>query len=100
MKKKIALIVIAVFVATRAAILWSGRHRDDPNRIHLSGNIELTEPRILHGMFYNPGSSRRDHVACFVVQAFHQSAPPAPNREIAASRFFALEELPGDTGAG
>jgi 8-oxo-dGTP pyrophosphatase MutT (NUDIX family) len=64
------------------------------------GNIELTEPPVLHGVFYNPRWSRRDHVACFVVQSFHQSAPPAPNREIAASRFFALEELPGDTGAG
>ena len=64
------------------------------------GNIELTEPPLLHGMFFNPRYSRRDHVACFVVQSFRQSAPPAPNREIAASRFFALDELPGDTGAG
>jgi 8-oxo-dGTP pyrophosphatase MutT (NUDIX family) len=64
------------------------------------GNIELTAPPVLHGVFYNPRWSRRDHVACFVAQSFHQSAPPAPNREIAATRFFALEELPGDTGAG
>jgi 8-oxo-dGTP pyrophosphatase MutT (NUDIX family) len=63
------------------------------------GNIELTAPPVLHGVFYNPRWSRRDHVACFVAQSFHQSAPPAPNREIAATRFFALEELPGDTGA-
>lgn len=68
--------------------------------LHEEGNIELTEPPVLHGVFYNPRSSRRDHVACFVVQSFHQSAPPVPNREIAAARFFALEELPGDTGAG
>jgi 8-oxo-dGTP pyrophosphatase MutT (NUDIX family) len=64
------------------------------------GNIELTGPPLLHGMFYNPRWSRRDHVACFVVQEFRQSAPPAPNREIAATRFFPLDELPGDTGAG
>jgi 8-oxo-dGTP pyrophosphatase MutT (NUDIX family) len=63
------------------------------------GNIELTEPPVLHGVFYNPRWSRRDHVACFVVRSFRQSAPPAPNREIAAGAFFALEELPGDTGA-
>ena len=62
--------------------------------------LELTGPPLLHGMFFNPRYSQRDHVACFVVHAFHQSAPPAPNREIAASRFFALDELPGDTGAG
>ena len=64
------------------------------------GNIELTGPPVLHGLFYNPRWSRRDHVACFVVQSFRQAGPPAPNREIAAARFFALDELPGDTGAG
>jgi 8-oxo-dGTP pyrophosphatase MutT (NUDIX family) len=64
------------------------------------GNIELTAPPLLHGMFFHPRYSRRDHVACFVVQGFRQSAPPAPNREIAAARFFPLDELPGDTSAG
>jgi 8-oxo-dGTP pyrophosphatase MutT (NUDIX family) len=64
------------------------------------GNIELTGPAQLHGMFFNARVSRRDHVACFVVRSFRQSAPPTPNREIAASGFFALDALPGDTGAG
>ena len=64
------------------------------------GNIELTGPPHLHGMFFNGRVSRRDHVACFVVESFRQSAPPAPNREIAAARFFPLDELPGDTTAG
>ena len=64
------------------------------------GNIELTTPPLLHGVFFNHRVSQRDHVACFIVQAFRQSAPPAPNHEIAASGFFALDELPGDTTAG
>jgi 8-oxo-dGTP pyrophosphatase MutT (NUDIX family) len=64
------------------------------------GNIELTAPPVLHGMFFNARVSQRDHVACFVVQSFRQSAPPPPNYEIAASGFFPLDELPGDTGAG
>jgi 8-oxo-dGTP pyrophosphatase MutT (NUDIX family) len=64
------------------------------------GNIELTGPPGLHGMFFNGRISRRDHVACYVIQSFRQSAPAAPNREIAASGFFALDELPGDTTAG
>ena len=63
------------------------------------GNIELTGPPALHGMFFNPRYSRRDHIACFVVQSFRQSALLAPNREIAASGFFPLDALPGDTGA-
>ncbi len=64
------------------------------------GNIELTAPPLLHGVFFNERVSRRDHVACFVVQSFRQSAPFTPNREIAASGFFTLDELPGDTTAG
>jgi ADP-ribose pyrophosphatase YjhB (NUDIX family) len=64
------------------------------------GNIEVTEPPVLHGMFFDPRFSRRDHIACFVVQSFRQDAPPKPGLEIAAARFFALDELPGDTGAG
>ncbi len=63
------------------------------------GNIELTAPPELHGMFFNERVSRRDHVACYVIHSFRQSAPAAPNREIAASRFFTLDELPGDTTA-
>ena len=64
------------------------------------GNIELTAPARLHGMFFNPRVSRRDHIAFFVVEEFRQNAPHTPNREIAAARFFALDELPGDTTAG
>ncbi len=63
------------------------------------GNIELTAPPRLHGVFFNSRVSQRDHVACFVVHSFRQSTPPAPNCEIAAARFFALDEMPGDTGA-
>jgi 8-oxo-dGTP pyrophosphatase MutT (NUDIX family) len=64
------------------------------------GNIELTEPPRLHGMFFNSAVSRRDHVACYVVESFRQGPPPAPNREIAACGFFTLGDMPGDTGAG
>src|SRR5438105_5218031 len=47
------------------------------------GNIAVTEPPRLHGMFFDPRFSRRDHIACFVVQSFRQDAPPTPNHEIA-----------------
>ena len=43
------------------------------------GNILLTAPARLHGMFFNSRVSRRDHVACFVVDSFRQSGAPAPN---------------------
>ena len=63
------------------------------------GNIEMTEPPRLHGMFFNDRVSRRDHVALFVVRAFRQSAAPVPDREIVAHGFFDLEALPNDTTA-
>jgi 8-oxo-dGTP pyrophosphatase MutT (NUDIX family) len=64
------------------------------------GNIELTAPAAMHGIFHNARSSRRDHVAVFVVRSFRQIAPPIPNREIAAHGFFFPHALPdGATAA-
>jgi 8-oxo-dGTP pyrophosphatase MutT (NUDIX family) len=61
------------------------------------GNIEFTARPVLHGMFFNRGASRRDHVAVFVVREFRQDAPPQPNMEITAHSFFAVDALPQDT---
>ncbi|MGZ3282054.1 MAG: NUDIX domain-containing protein [Xanthobacteraceae bacterium] len=63
------------------------------------GNIELTAPPRLHGIFFNSRASRRDHVALFVVRAFRQVAAPVPDREIVAHGFFALDALPDETTA-
>jgi 8-oxo-dGTP pyrophosphatase MutT (NUDIX family) len=64
------------------------------------GNIELTGPPVLHGIYFNRRASRRDHVALFVVQAFRQQAAPVPNGEIVAHGFFAVDDMPNDTTAG
>jgi 8-oxo-dGTP pyrophosphatase MutT (NUDIX family) len=61
------------------------------------GNIEITSAPILHGMFFNPRDSERDHVAVFVVRDFRQPASPRPNHEIIAHGFFPLDDLPKDT---
>ena len=61
------------------------------------GNIELTEPPVLHAVYFNRRVSRRDHVALYVVRSFRQTALPQPNNEIAAHGFFATAELPADT---
>ena len=63
------------------------------------GNIELTAPPRLHGIFFNSRASRRDHVALFVVRAFRQVAAPVPDREIVAHGFFAVDALPDETTA-
>jgi 8-oxo-dGTP pyrophosphatase MutT (NUDIX family) len=64
------------------------------------GNIELTAQPALHGVYFNQRVSRRDHVALYVVRAFRQDAPPAPNREIVAHGFFAPDALPADATRG
>ena len=63
------------------------------------GNIEITAPPRLHGLFFNNRASRRDHVALFVVRAFRQASAPVPDREIVAHGFFAPDALPNDTTA-
>jgi len=63
------------------------------------GNIEITEPARMHGVFFNDRASRRDHVVLFVVRAFHQSTAPVADREIIAHGFFPVEALPNDTTA-
>jgi 8-oxo-dGTP pyrophosphatase MutT (NUDIX family) len=64
------------------------------------GNIEVTGQPSLHGVFFHPIYSQRDHVTVYVVRDFRQSVPPQPNREIAAHGFFLPDALPPDTTAG
>ena len=63
------------------------------------GNVRLTGPPQLHGIYFNARVSRRDHVALFVVRAFQQDRLPEPNREIVDCGFFAPGELPRGTTA-
>jgi 8-oxo-dGTP pyrophosphatase MutT (NUDIX family) len=64
------------------------------------GNIEMTAPPVLHGIYFHPIYSKRDHIAVFVVRDFRQTSPPKPNREILAHGFFAVDALPPGTTAG
>lgn len=61
------------------------------------GNIVLEGEPQLHGIFFNIGGRRRDHVAIYVVRAFRQTAPRPGDVEIAETGFFALDALPVDT---
>jgi len=64
------------------------------------GNIELTGEPLLHGVFYQPLYSNRDHVTVYVVRDFRQTAEPVPDREIAEHGFFPVEALPAGTTSG
>jgi ADP-ribose pyrophosphatase YjhB (NUDIX family) len=59
-------------------------------------NVVLDAPPLLHGLFFNAHVSRRDHVAVYVARRFRVTAERAPDREIVAARFFALDALPPD----
>jgi 8-oxo-dGTP pyrophosphatase MutT (NUDIX family) len=64
------------------------------------GNIEMTAPPVLHGIYFHPIYSKRDHIAVFVVRDFRQTSPPKPNREILEHGFFPVNALPPGTTAG
>jgi 8-oxo-dGTP pyrophosphatase MutT (NUDIX family) len=51
------------------------------------GNIEVSEPPVLHAVYFNNRDSRRDHVALYIVRRFRQIG----------HGFFATNELPTDT---
>ena len=65
--------------------------------LHEEGNIGLDGAPPFFAIYFNRGVSRRDHVALYVVRAFHQPGPPQPNGEIVAHGFFALDALPEGT---
>lgn len=60
-------------------------------------NVEIVGRPYLHGLFFNPKTSPRDHVACYVIREFRQSAPHVPDFEIAEAKFFAIDALPVET---
>ncbi len=64
------------------------------------GNIELTGAPVLKSIHANRQASKRDHVALYLVEAFRQTGPKKPDREIAEAGFFALDALPDDTTPG
>ncbi|WP_164924423.1 NUDIX domain-containing protein [Sinorhizobium fredii] len=60
------------------------------------GNLELTAPPLLVQVYYNPGTSKRDHVVFFRCDKVRQERPKVADLEIAAARFFPLDDLPAD----
>ena len=61
------------------------------------GNIVMTAPPVLHGIFFNSRASRRDHVALYIVRDFRQDKAPQPGYEIVAHGFFPHDALPEGT---
>jgi 8-oxo-dGTP pyrophosphatase MutT (NUDIX family) len=64
------------------------------------GNIVLSAPPVLHGLFFNAHVSRRDHVAVFVVRGWRQNRTRHADGEIAETGFFPVRALPETTTTG
>jgi 8-oxo-dGTP pyrophosphatase MutT (NUDIX family) len=64
------------------------------------GNIELLAPPTLHGVYFHPRYSKRDHIAIFIVRSHRQLSAPVPNHEIIGHGYFAPDALPPDATAG
>ena len=61
------------------------------------GDIRIGAAPQLYSVYFNRRTSRRDHVALFIVRDFRQDGNPRPNQEIAEHGFFAIDALPEDT---
>jgi ADP-ribose pyrophosphatase YjhB (NUDIX family) len=59
--------------------------------------IVVGESPVLHGLFFNAQSSRRDHVAVYVVRNFRVLGERTPDWEIREARFFPRSALPEGT---
>ena len=61
--------------------------------------IVAEETPQLHGVHSNERIFRGDHLVTYVLRRFHRENW-SPNSEIAAARFFPMNDLPADTTAG
>lgn len=55
---------------------------------------------VLHGVFFNGGISKRDHVLVYLCETEGQVPPKPPSLEIAEIGFFDVGKLPEDTDPG
>ncbi|MEN3792029.1 NUDIX domain-containing protein [Fulvimarina sp. MAC3] len=59
-------------------------------------NIEAPQGLRLMSVHFNTSSSRRDHVIVYRADGVVQTEPKTPDREIAESGFFPVNDLPAD----
>ncbi|MBX9466243.1 MAG: NUDIX domain-containing protein [Aquamicrobium sp.] len=60
-------------------------------------NIELLSMPVLKSLHFNRQSSRRDHVAVYLITDYRQTGPKTPDAEVAEAGFFSIDALPQET---
>ena len=78
-----------------------GETCEDALKRELEGEarVVINGAPVLHGLFFNPKPSRRDHVAVYVIRDFEVTETRAPIADPEA-RFFPIARLPDGTTAG
>lgn len=62
--------------------------------------VKLRARAKLFGLYAHFDVFPGDHIALYIIEAWHQPRVPQPNREIAEQRFVALDALPDGTTRG
>lgn len=70
------------------------------NELLQETGLKLTTKPVLHGVFYNDGVSKRDHVLAYLCDAKGDVDAKPTSIEIAEIRYFDFEDLPPDTDPG
>lgn len=63
-------------------------------------HVALNGAPVFCGLYLNARTSPRDHVALFRIEAFAQTSPFVPTREILEAAFFARDALPDGVTRG
>ncbi|WP_407936801.1 NUDIX domain-containing protein [Jiella pelagia] len=58
------------------------------------GNLVVSRPPELFAVYYNRAASKHDHVVFYRCDGVVQAAEKQPDREIAETGFFPLDDLP------
>jgi ADP-ribose pyrophosphatase YjhB (NUDIX family) len=64
------------------------------------GSLRLIDAPQLHGIYFNPTVSSRDHIVVFVARSFRQEHDRRPRYEIVEHGFFSPRALPEDVTLG
>jgi 8-oxo-dGTP pyrophosphatase MutT (NUDIX family) len=70
------------------------------NELRQETGLQLAHKPILHGVFYNNGVSKRDHVLVYICGAKGGVDATPTSIEIAEVGYFDFENLPSDTDPG